>query len=52
VSLHPEVQRGIEILHFHAENNLPIEKELVYKLVPELFVHEINKLDVKDRMRF
>jgi hypothetical protein len=25
---------------------------LVFKLVPELFVHEINKLDFKDRLRF
>jgi len=25
---------------------------LVFKLVPELFVHEINKLDAKDQMRF
>lgn len=24
----------------------------MFKLVPELFVHEINKLDAKDRMRF
>ena len=24
----------------------------MFKLVPELYVHEINKLGVKDRMRF
>ena len=34
------------------EHNIPIEKEQVYKLVPELFVHEINKLDWEDRKRF
>jgi len=44
--------KGLEILHYHTENNLPIEKELVFKLVPELFVHEINKLGHKDRNRF
>ena len=44
--------KGLEILHYHTENNLPIEKELVFKLVPELFVHEINKLGHKDRTRF
>ena len=49
VSLHPEIMKGLEILHYHTENNLPIEKELVFKLVPELFVHEINKLGFKDR---
>jgi hypothetical protein len=34
------------------EHNIPVEKELVFKLVPELFVHEINKLDWEDRKRF
>jgi len=42
----------MEILHYHVEHNLPVEKELVFKCVPELFVHEINKLDWEDRKRF
>ena len=44
--------KDLEILHYHVENNFPIEKELVFKLVPELFVHEINKLAARDRIRF
>ena len=52
ISIHPEILKGFEILHYHVENNFPIEKELVYKLVPELFVHEINKLGYIDRQRF
>lgn len=44
--------KDLEILHYHVENNFPIEKELVFKLVPELFVHEINKLAARDRKRF
>ena len=52
ISMHPEVLKGFEILHYHVENNFPIEKELVFKLVPELFVHQINKLGYKDRKRF
>ena len=52
VSLHPETMKGLEILHYHVDNNIPVEKELVFKLVPELYVHEINKLGAKDRMRF
>ena len=52
VSLHPEVMKGLEILHYHVENNLPVEKEMVYKLVPELYVHQINKLGFKERQRF
>jgi len=39
-------------LHYHVEHNLPVEKDLVFQMVPELFVHEINKLDYKDRLRF
>ena len=39
-------------MHYHVEHNIPIDKEQVYKLVPELFVHEINKLDWEDRKRF
>lgn len=52
INYHPEVLKGLEILHYHTEQNLPIEKELVFKLVPELFQHEINKLDYEDRVRF
>ena len=49
---HPEVLKGLEVLHYHVEHNLPVEKELCFKLVPELFTHEINKLDYKDRIQF
>ena len=52
VSLHPEVMKGLEILHYHVENNLPIEKELVFKLVPELYTHEINKLGYIESQKY
>ena len=52
LNYHPELLKGLETLHYHVEHNLPVEKELVYQLVPELFVHEINKLDWEDRKRF
>lgn len=52
VHYHPEVLKGLETLHYHVEHNLPVEKELIFKMVPELFVHEINKLDYVDRLRF
>ena len=52
VSLHPEVLKGLEVLHYHVENNFPVEKELVYKVVPELYVSQINRLAEKDRLRF
>ena len=34
------------------EHNIPVETELVFRMVPELFFHEINKLDYTDRLRF
>ena len=52
MSLHPETLKNLEVLHYHVENNFPIEKELVFKMVPELFVHEINRLDARDQARF
>jgi hypothetical protein len=39
VSLHPEVKKDLEVLHYHVENNFPIEKELLFKLMPELYIH-------------
>ena len=50
--LHPEVQKDFEKLHYLVENNFPVEKEMLFKLVPELFRFEINKLGVKDKLLF
>lgn len=52
MTLHPEIKKDLETLHYHVENNFPVEKELVYKMVPELFIHEINKLGAAERKRF
>jgi hypothetical protein len=52
VNYHPETLRGLETLHYHVEHNLPVEKELCFKVIPELFYHEINRLDWEDRRRF
>jgi len=50
--LHPETQKQLERLHYLIEHNLPIEKEMLFKLVPEVFQHEINRLQEEDRMLF
>jgi len=34
------------------ENNFPVEKEMLYTLMPELYVHQINKLGAADKARF
>ena len=46
------IPTNIKYIEFGHNFNLPIEKELVFKMVPELFVHEINKLGAKERQRF
>jgi len=50
--LHPETQKQLERLHYLIEHNLPIEKEMLYRLVPEVFQHEINRLQEEDKMLF
>jgi hypothetical protein len=50
--LHPETQKQLERLHYLVEHNLPIEKEMLFTLVPELFLYEINKLEDEDKKLF
>lgn len=50
--LHPESQKKLEELHYKVEHNLPVTKELLFQMVPELFRFEINKLQVKDRLMY
>ena len=50
--LHPETQKELERLHYLVENNFPVEKEMLFKMVPELFRFEINKLGAKERILF
>lgn len=50
--LHPEVQNQLETLHYLVEHNLPVEKDMLFRLVPELFRYEINKLGVKEKLMY
>lgn len=50
--LHPESQKKLEELHYLVEHNLPVEKELLFNMVPELFRYEINKLPIEDQALF
>ena len=47
--LHPETQKRLEELHYLTEHNLPIEKSLLFEMVPELFRYEIGKLPAEER---
>ena len=35
----------MERVHYLIQNNLPVKRELVYEVVPELFEKEIGELD-------
>ncbi|CAD8043108.1 unnamed protein product [Paramecium primaurelia] len=43
--LNPETMKNIETVHYHVMNNLPIQREKLYEVVPELFQEEIGELD-------
>lgn len=51
-TLHPETQKKLEELHYLVEHNLPVEKEMIFTMVPELFRYEINQLQAQDRLLF
>ena len=44
ISLHPVILEKLERLHDAVQHGMPIEKELVFELVPELFSFEMRKL--------
>jgi hypothetical protein len=43
--LNPETKKAIEIVHYHVQNNLPVKRELLWEVLPELFEQEINELE-------
>lgn len=43
--MNPETKKSLEIVHYHVTNNLPIKREIIYEVVPELFESEIGELD-------
>jgi len=51
VEMHPETMKSLEIVHYHVEHNLPVRRELLYEVVPELFESEIGELSQYERER-
>jgi len=51
VALNPESMKSMEIVHYHVEHNLPVRRELLYEVVPELFEVELGELDQYERER-
>ncbi|KAM3141918.1 hypothetical protein pb186bvf_006004 [Paramecium bursaria] len=45
LEMNPETKKSLEIVHYHVTNSLPIKREIIYEVVPELFESEIGELD-------
>lgn len=52
VKYHPETLLMFEELNYKVENNLPVKKEALFKLVPELFLVEINKMGYEAKKKY
>lgn len=37
LELNPETIKNLEVVHYHVINNLPIKREKIYEVAPELF---------------
>jgi hypothetical protein len=48
--MHPEVKKRIELVHYKVEHNLPVKRQLLYEVVPELFEDDIKKLPQEDQL--
>lgn len=44
VMIHPEFIKNLEIVHHNVEHNLPVGKDLLYIVVPEIFEEDIRDL--------
>jgi hypothetical protein len=47
--INPETQKAIETVHYHVEHNLPIRRELLFEVCPELFENELAELEPAER---
>jgi len=52
MNLHPEIKKEMETCNFLLEHNLPVEKEMLFWLMPEMFRKEINKLNYENKQKF
>lgn len=51
-TLHPETLKKLENLHYLVEHNLPVEKSLLFEMVPDVFYNEICKLPAQNRLLY
>jgi hypothetical protein len=49
--IHPETIKSIETVHYHVEHNLPIRRELLFEVTPELFDNELEELEESERKK-
>mmetsp|Transcript_28401 Transcript_28401/g.32841 ORF Transcript_28401/g.32841 Transcript_28401/m.32841 type:complete len:593 (+) Transcript_28401:24-1802(+) len=51
LTMNPDAMKAIETVHYHVEHNLPVRRELLYEVMPELFDTELGELDQYQRER-
>ena len=51
-SMHPDIVHKLETLHDNVQHNMPVEKDLVFELVPELFSFEMRKLTTEQQLDY
>ena len=50
--INPNDEKDLEELEYLVENNLPVERDLLYRLVPEVFKYEVKDFhDIIKRKR-
>lgn len=50
--INPNDEKDLQLLEYFVENNLPVDKDLLYRVVPEAFEYEIRDFhDVIKRKR-
>jgi hypothetical protein len=47
--MHPDTLKSIEKVHYSVEHNLPLSRQLLYEVVPELFEDDIKNLPEEER---
>ena len=50
--MHPDIVHKLETLHDNVQHNMPVEKDLVFELVPELFSFEMRKLTTEQQLDY
>ncbi|EAS02419.1 hypothetical protein TTHERM_00727790 (macronuclear) [Tetrahymena thermophila SB210] len=48
-NLHPETMKAIEKIHYDVDHNIPVKRELLFEVCPELFEAELETMEKIER---